>query len=79
MQDFKLPGMMHARVIRPPAIGAKLVAVDESSIKDLPGARVVRINDFLAVKPTRNGRRYAPPARSVRNGPSGPGSPRRIN
>ena len=25
MQDFSVPGMVHARVIRPPAIGAKLV------------------------------------------------------
>ncbi|HEV2623713.1 MAG TPA: molybdopterin cofactor-binding domain-containing protein [Xanthobacteraceae bacterium] len=49
MQDFSVPGMAHARVIRPPAIGAKLVAVDEASIRDLPGASVVRIKDFLAV------------------------------
>jgi len=49
VQDFALPDMVHARVIRPPAVGAKLVAVDETSIKDLPGAKVVRINDFLAV------------------------------
>ena len=49
MQDFSLPNMVHARVIRPPAIGAKLVALDEASIKDLPGAKVVRIRDFLAV------------------------------
>jgi len=49
MQDFSLPGMVHARVIRPPAIGANLAAVDEASIKDLPGAKVVRIKDFLAV------------------------------
>jgi CO/xanthine dehydrogenase Mo-binding subunit len=49
MQDFSLPDMVHARVIRPPAIGAKLLAVDESSIKDLPGAKAVRIKDFLAV------------------------------
>jgi CO/xanthine dehydrogenase Mo-binding subunit len=49
MQDFSLPDMIHARVIRPPAIGAKLIAVDEASIKDLPGARAVRIKDFLAV------------------------------
>ena len=49
MQDFSLPGMMHARVIRPPAIGAKLIAVDESSIKHLSGASAVRIKDFLAV------------------------------
>src|SRR6516162_7049997 len=33
MQDFRLPGMLHARVIRPPAIGAKLISVDESSIR----------------------------------------------
>jgi nicotinate dehydrogenase subunit B len=49
VHDFSLPNMVHARVIRPPAIGAKLVAVDEASIKDLPGAKVVRIKDFLAV------------------------------
>jgi CO/xanthine dehydrogenase Mo-binding subunit len=49
MQDFTLPNMLHARVIRPPAIGAKLTEVDEASIKDLSGVRVVRIKDFLAV------------------------------
>src|SRR5215831_1682228 len=31
MQDFSLPNMVHARVIRPPAIGATLVALDETS------------------------------------------------
>jgi nicotinate dehydrogenase subunit B len=49
VQDFTLPNMLHARVIRPPAIGAKLTDVDEASIKDLSGAKVVRIKDFLAV------------------------------
>jgi nicotinate dehydrogenase subunit B len=49
MHDFGLAGMMHARVIRPPAIGAKLISVDESSIKHLSGASAVRIKDFLAV------------------------------
>ncbi|HVX99390.1 MAG TPA: molybdopterin cofactor-binding domain-containing protein [Pseudorhodoplanes sp.] len=49
MQDFKVPGMLHARVIRPAAIGASLVSVDESSIASLPGARVVRQKDFLCV------------------------------
>jgi len=49
MQDFRLPGMVHARVIRPPAIGAKLISVDETSIKHLAGAKVVQIKDFLAV------------------------------
>ncbi len=49
IHDFSVPGMLHARVIRPPAIGAKLEAVDESSVKDLAGVKVVRIKDFLAV------------------------------
>jgi CO/xanthine dehydrogenase Mo-binding subunit len=49
VQDFTLPGMMHARVIRPRAIGATLVAVDESSLRGIPGARIVRLKDFLAV------------------------------
>ena len=49
LQDFKLPGMQHARVIRPPAIGAKLLSVDESSIKHIPDVRVVRVESFLAV------------------------------
>jgi CO/xanthine dehydrogenase Mo-binding subunit len=49
IHDFRLPGMAHARVIRPPAIGASLVSVDDGSIKHLAGASVVRIKDFLAV------------------------------
>jgi len=49
MQDFKVRGMLHARVIRPPAVGASLVSVDESSIASLPGAKVVRQKDFLCV------------------------------
>jgi CO/xanthine dehydrogenase Mo-binding subunit len=46
--DIKLPGMLHARVIRPPAAGATPVSVDEASLKDT-GARLVRVNDFIAV------------------------------
>jgi len=49
MQDFRVPGMLHARVIRPPAIDATLLGVDEASIKGIKGARVVRQNNFLAV------------------------------
>lgn len=48
-QDVRLPGMLHARVVRPPAIGASLVSVDESSVKDIPGVKVVRQGNFLAV------------------------------
>ncbi|HEU5189390.1 MAG TPA: molybdopterin cofactor-binding domain-containing protein [Methylomirabilota bacterium] len=49
LQDLTLPGMLHARVIRPPAAGAALAAVDESSLAGVPGARVARIQSFLAV------------------------------
>ncbi len=50
MQDFRVPGMLHGRVVRPPAIGAKLESVDEGSIKDIPGiVKVVREGNFLGV------------------------------
>ncbi len=53
LHDLTLPGMLHARVIRPPALGATLVSVDESSIAGVGGARVVRIQSFLAVMAER--------------------------
>jgi nicotinate dehydrogenase subunit B len=49
MQDLVVPGMLHGRVIRPPAIGAKLISVDESSIRNIPDVHVVRIESFLGV------------------------------
>ena len=53
LHDLTLPGMLHARVIRPPALGATLVSVDESSIAGVGGVRVVRIQSFLAVMAER--------------------------
>ena len=48
MQDFRVPGMLHGRVVRPPAMGAKLESVDETSIKDVAGiVKVVREGNFL--------------------------------
>ena len=49
VNDVRLPGMLHARMIRPPVAGAVPVKVDESSIADIPGAKLVWIKDFLAV------------------------------
>jgi CO/xanthine dehydrogenase Mo-binding subunit len=46
--DIKLPGMLHARVVRPPVAGASPVSVDEASIKAM-GASVVRVKDLVAV------------------------------
>ena len=41
--------MVHGRMIRPPVAGAVPVKVDESSIKDIPGAQVVCEKGFLGV------------------------------
>ncbi|MBV8753962.1 MAG: xanthine dehydrogenase family protein molybdopterin-binding subunit [Hyphomicrobiales bacterium] len=50
VQDLRLPGMVHARVVRPPSYGAKLDSVDTSEIEKMPGVvKVVRDGDFLAV------------------------------
>ena len=49
IHNVRVPGMLHGRVVRPPAIGAKLIAVAEDSIKAIPGAQIVRRNDFLGV------------------------------
>ena len=47
--DVKVPGMVHARMIRPAVAGTKPVKVDEASIKSIPGAKVVWQDAFLAV------------------------------
>jgi nicotinate dehydrogenase subunit B len=47
--DVRLPGMLHARMIRPSVAGAVPASVEESSIQNIPGAKVVWIKDFLAV------------------------------
>jgi len=50
VHDIKLPGMLHARVVRPAAIGATLQAVDDSAARALPGyVATVRKDNFLAV------------------------------
>ena len=49
VHDLVLPDMLHARVVRPPAVAARLLGVDEASVAHLPGVRVVRRQDFLAV------------------------------
>jgi CO/xanthine dehydrogenase Mo-binding subunit len=47
--DIRLPGMLHARVIRPPVVGAEPSAIDETSIAAIPGARVVHQRGLVAV------------------------------
>src|SRR5947207_3254633 len=47
--DIKRPEMVHGRMIRPAVAGSVPVKVDESSIGDIPGARVVWEKGFLGV------------------------------
>ena len=50
VQDLRLPGMVHARVVRPPSYGAQLVDCDAAAVEKLPGVvKVVRDGNFLAV------------------------------
>ena len=51
--DVKVEGMLHARVVRPPTAGCGPLAVDESSIAGISGARVVREKDLVAVVAAR--------------------------
>jgi CO/xanthine dehydrogenase Mo-binding subunit len=48
--DVKVPGMVHARNVRPPVAGARLRGVDESSVADIPGlVGVVSRGNYVAV------------------------------
>jgi nicotinate dehydrogenase subunit B len=50
IQDMRLPGMVHARVIRPPSYGAELIACDTAAVEKMPGVvKVLRDGNFLAV------------------------------
>jgi nicotinate dehydrogenase subunit B len=58
VHDVRLPGMLHGRVVRPPYagvdagafVGTSLIAVDETSVSNIPGmVAVVRIGDFVGV------------------------------
>ena len=46
IQDMRLPGMLHARVVRGPCFGTRLTRVEDP---DLPGVRLVRNGDFAAL------------------------------
>jgi nicotinate dehydrogenase subunit B len=47
--DIKVPGMVHGRMIRPAIAGAVPVKVDESSIADIPSAKIIWDKGFLGV------------------------------
>lgn len=47
--DIHLPGMLHARILRPPSHGAKLVSADVSEAEKMKDIKVVRDGDLIAV------------------------------
>jgi CO/xanthine dehydrogenase Mo-binding subunit len=54
VQDLRLPGMVFARVVRPPRPAARLESLDEAPVRALPGVvAVVRDGSFLAVAAER--------------------------
>ncbi|NOT25924.1 MAG: xanthine dehydrogenase family protein molybdopterin-binding subunit [Acidobacteria bacterium] len=50
VHNVRVPGMLHGRVVRPPAIGSNLIRVDESSVQGMPGlVKVVVRKNFVGV------------------------------
>src|SRR5579863_1956917 len=48
--DVKLPGMVHARNVKPPFACAKLTGIDESSVETVPGlVKVLSKGNYVAV------------------------------
>jgi isoquinoline 1-oxidoreductase len=47
--DIRLDGMLYAKILRPPAHGAKLVKVDAAPAKNIGGLQIVKEGDFVAV------------------------------
>jgi len=47
--DFKVPGMLYARILRPPSHGAKLESVDTTEAEKIQGIKVIKDGDLIAV------------------------------
>jgi nicotinate dehydrogenase subunit B len=47
--DMNLPGMLHGKVLRPPAYGATLASLDTKEAEAMPGVVVVHDGDFVGV------------------------------
>jgi nicotinate dehydrogenase subunit B len=54
IQQLRLPGMVHGRIVRPRGqgsygSGASIISVDDRALADIPGAKLLRKGDFLGV------------------------------
>jgi isoquinoline 1-oxidoreductase len=47
--DVREPGLLHARILRPPVHGAKLIRADTSGAREIEGAQIVEDGDLIAV------------------------------
>jgi nicotinate dehydrogenase subunit B len=47
--DVREPGLLHARILRPPVHGAKLIHADTSRVGEIEGAQIVEDGDLIAV------------------------------
>jgi nicotinate dehydrogenase subunit B len=49
VQNVRIPGMWHARAIRPDRVGARFVSLDRSSVAKIPNLHIVQKGNFVAV------------------------------
>lgn len=49
LHHVRVPGLLHGRMIRPPVAGARVKSVNEGSVGNIPGVRVVVEKDFVGV------------------------------
>ncbi len=47
--DLKIPGMVHARILRPPSHNAKLVHADTSAAEEISGVQIIQEGDLVAI------------------------------
>ena len=65
VQNVRVPGMVHGRMIRPPSIGATLGSVDESSVAGMPGNSGDRPSPGARVKTAKPASPQNRPSRQV--------------
>ncbi|EQB18939.1 xanthine dehydrogenase family protein molybdopterin-binding subunit [Novosphingobium lindaniclasticum] len=86
VQDMRLPGMVHARVVRGPSYGTRLTAPDIAAARKMPGVlRIIQNGQFLAIVARKEWQaiqamRVAQTSDYVKTGPDLPGEqgPRRL-
>ncbi len=50
VQDLRIEGILHGRVVRPPSPGSKFVSLDEGSVQEVPGlVKIVQRGNFVGV------------------------------